>query len=376
MADSAEPAGRASASEADKTAARRSPNPIRRLTLVVLVLGLIVFVYGLFADRLTPYTDQATVQAYVVTLAPDISGRVVAVNVADNQPAKAGQVLFAIDAERYQTDVASAEAQLSTAGLNIGASTASLAAAEARLAVAEANLANVKEQSGRVFNLVRTGVHSKASGDEAKASLHSAVADVRRGKAEVEQARQNLGPLGDDNPQIRQAQASLRKARRDLADTVVRAPANGVVTNLALATGQFVSAGQAALTFIDSDAIWIDAELRENSLEHIKVGDPVSIVLDVRPGRVYPGKVESIGWGVHNRDVDPKTGLPTLKDDTAWIRDPQRFVVRVRFEPEKRPKAIRLGSQANVVVYTRNSGLTDAIGRVWIGLVSYLSYLR
>lgn len=351
-------------------------NVVRRVTIVVLVLAVVLFVYGLFADRLTPYTDQATVQAYIVRVAPDVSGRVNAVNVIDNQVVKAGAVLFTIDSERYEIAVESAEAQLAVAGQSVGSSTAALSVAVAGQAEAEAHLVNVQVQSGRVFDLVKRGVNSKASGDQARADLHSAIAVLNQAKAEVERARENLGPQGADNPQIRQAQTALRKARRDLADSTVRAPSNGIVTNLELAVGQFAAAGQPVMTFLDSDVIWIESELRENSLEYIRVGNHVGIALDLRPGRVYPGKVESIGWGVNNREVDPHTGLPSIKNDTGWIREPQRFVVRVRFDPENSPRQIKLGSQADIIVYTNRSGITDAIGRFWIAVVSYFSYLN
>jgi multidrug resistance efflux pump len=357
-------------------ASKPKANPVRNVALIAVLVALGLFTYGVIADRLTPYTDQATVQAFVVRPAPDVSGRVLVVNVIDNQPARAGQVLYAIDPERYEIAVRTAEAQLASAGQSVGASTANLAATEANLAQAEAALANARAQSARTFSMVSRGVSPLASGDQARAELRTAVAVVTQAKASVEQARQALGPIGEANPQIRQAQAALRKARRDLADTVVRAPSDGVVTNLQLAAGQFVGAGQSVLTFIDRDVIWIDSELPENSLEHIKVGDEVGIVLDVRPGRVYPGRVESVGWGVDTRDIDSQTGLPSIKNDSGWIREPQRFVVRVRFEPEKRPTGIRLGSQASVVVYTKSSVITDTIGRLWIVVVAYLSYLN
>ncbi|WP_305300716.1 HlyD family secretion protein [Phenylobacterium sp.] len=334
-----------------------------------------MFAYGVFADRLTPYTDQATVQAYVVRVAPDISGRVKTVNVADNQAARTGQTLFTLDPERYEIAVESAEAQLATAGLEVGASTAGLAASEANLAEAQANLTNAREQSKRTFDLVRRGFEAKSQGDRAQAALDSAIAAVGQAVAEVERAEQNLGPRGAGNPQIRQAQATLRKARRDLADTIVRAPSNGVVTNRQLATGQYVNAGQPVMTFFDSSAIWVESEMEENALEHIEVGDPVGIALDIRPGRVYRGRVESVGWGVDSREIDSQTGLPTIRNDSGWVREPQRFAVRVRFEPDDRPRGIRVGSQANVVVFTGKNPVTDVIGRLWIGLVSYLSYL-
>jgi multidrug resistance efflux pump len=361
-------------------AAETKPPPpasnIRKLTIIVLLTTVVLYVYVLFADRLTPYTDQASVQAYVVTMAPDISGRVTTVNAVDNQSVTAGKVLFTIDPERYQIAVETAEAQLAAAGQSVGSSTASLVAAEARLAVSEANLANSKQQTERVFEMVKAGVRRRADGDEARAALNSSVADVERARAEVEATRQALGPVGADNPQIRQAQAALRKARRDLVDTVVRAPSSGAVTNLQLATGRFIGAGQTALTFIDSEATWIESELRENALEYIRVGNPVGVTLDVLPGRVYPGRVESIGWAVDNNDVDPTTGLPVISNDTGWVREPQRFVVRVRLDPDKAPKNVRVGSQASVVVYTQRSGITDAIGRLWIAVVAYFSYLN
>jgi len=363
------------ASEPKQKAKSPPASPVRSITFILLLLGLGFFAYSLIADRLTPYTDQATVQAYVVRVAPDVSGRVTSVNVLDNQIARTNEVLFAIDPERYQIAVDIAEAKLATAGQNIGASTAALAAAEARLAEADAKFINIREQAGRVFELVKNGTYPKAKGDQAQANLDGAIADVDRAKAEIEQARQNLGPQGADNPQIRQAQAELRGAQRNLNDTVVRAPSDGVVTNLQLTSGQFVGAGQAVMTFIDADVIWIESEFRENNIENLAVGSAVDIVLDIRPGRIYPGKIESVGWGVNTRTVDPATGLPTIRNDSGWVREAQRFAVRIQFDPDSRPKGILLGSQANVVVYTGRSSLTDAIGRFWILAVTYLSYL-
>ncbi|WP_162252099.1 HlyD family secretion protein [Brevundimonas sp. Root1423] len=349
---------------------------MRKVTVIVLLTAIVIFVYGLFADRSTPYTDQSAVQSSVIMIAPDVSGRVTHIGVRDNQLVRAGDVLFTIDNERYEIAVQAAQAQLSNAGQSVGASTANVVAAEARLAASEATLVNARAQSERVFELVRRGVSSASRGDDSRASVRNAIADVARSRAELEQARQSLGPTGADNPQIRQAQAALSSARRDMADTVVRAPSNGRVTNLQLAPGRFAAGGQAVMTFVENDAVWIEAEFRENSLEHIKVGDPVSLVLDVRPGRVYPGKVDSVGWGIDNRDTDPQTGLPTVTNDSGWVRDPQRFVVRIRLDPAKRPADVRVGSQASVIVYTGQNGLTDFIGRLWIWLVSWLAYLN
>ena len=378
-ADSESKSGRESKADIEPAVAR-SPEPepknrIRQATVAVLAVCAVVFAYGVVADRLTPYTDQATVQAYVVSIAPDVGGRVEVVNVIDNQAVNVGDILFEIDPERYAIEVKRAEAELATAGLNVGASTAALVSAQARLTEAKARLANAQTQSARTFSLVKQGIESKSQGELAKASLETALADVDRSTAEVEQARQNLGPLGADNPQIRKAMALLEKAKRDHIDTAMRAPSDGFITNLQLSQGQFVSAGQAVMTFVDREVIWIESQFHENSLEYIKPGNIADVVLDVHPGRVYKAEIESVSWGVDTREVNPSTGLPKVRNDKGWIRETQRFVVRVRFLPENRPIGIRIGSQANVVVYNGKSWMTDGIGRLWIVLISYLTYL-
>src|SRR5262245_58500198 len=97
---------------AETKPAKRQSSPTRTITLFILLLGILFYTYSVFADRLTPYTDQATVQAYVVRMAPDVSGRVLSVNVGDNQIAKTDEVLFTIDPERFQIAVDLAEAKL------------------------------------------------------------------------------------------------------------------------------------------------------------------------------------------------------------------------------------------------------------------------
>jgi multidrug resistance efflux pump len=122
------------------------------------------------------------------------------------------------------------------------------------------------------------------------------------------------------------------------------------------------------------DVIWINQNSTKTA-SRTRSGRSRQHRADIRPGRVFPGKIESVGWGVDSRDIDPLTGLPTIRNDSGWVREAQRFAVRIEFEPDKRPKGILLGSQANVVVYTGRSALTDTIGRWWIWAVAYLSYL-
>ena len=337
-------------------AAKTTHDPVRRWTLIVLGLIVVLFLYSVIADRLTPYTSQATVQAFVVRMAAEVAGRVIEVNVADNQRAKARDVLFRVDPEPCEIALEQAKARLAAVGQTIGANTAGVTSAQERLAEAQAQRDNVLEQSNRVLVLVEKGVYAEARKDRAIKELDVAEATVREAASEVERAKQELGPQGSDNPQFREALAAVEQAKLDLLRTTVFAPADGVVTNLQLTNGEFVAVGEAALTFIDTEDVWINANFRENSLENVKAGDPVELVLDTLPGRVFAAKVQSVGWGVSQGSIDPETGLPKINEPMGLVRTPQRFTVKV--EPNRKdyvPGTVRYGSQANVIVYATDN---------------------
>jgi len=350
-------------------------DPVRRWTLIVLGLIVILFVYSIIADRLTPYTSQATVQAFVVRMAPEVAGRVIEVNVADNQRVKGGDVLFRLDPQPFELALQQAEAKLAGVGQSIGANTAAVSSAQERLIEAKAKRDNVREQASRVLQLVEKGVYPKARADTANKELEVTEANVREAESELERARQELGPQGNDNPQFREALAAAEQAKLNLVRTTVLAPSDGVITNLQLTDGEFVAAGEASLTFIDTRDVWVNANFRENSLENVKPGDPVELVLDTLPGRIFDAKVQSIGWGVSQGSIDPDTGLPKINESMGLVRNPQRFTVKI--EPNREdyvPGSVRYGSQANTIVYATNNALVNAIGAFWIRLVALLTY--
>ncbi|MGZ8416695.1 MAG: HlyD family secretion protein [Methyloceanibacter sp.] len=350
-------------------------DPVRRWTLIVLGLIVVLFLYSLIADRLTPYTSQATVQAFVVRMAPEVAGRVIEVNVADNQRVKGGDVLFRLDPQPFELALQQAEAKLAGVGQSIGANTAAVSSAQERLIEAKAKRDNVREQASRVLQLVEKGVYPKARADTANKELEVTEANVREAESELERARQELGPQGNDNPQFREALAAAEQANLNLVRTTVLAPSDGVITNLQLTDGEFVAAGEASLTFIDTRDVWVNANFRENSLENVKPGDPVELVLDTLPGRIFDAKVQSIGWGVSQGSIDPDTGLPKINESMGLVRNPQRFTVKI--EPNREdyvPGSVRYGSQANTIVYATNNALVNAIGAFWIRLVALLTY--
>jgi multidrug resistance efflux pump len=302
-------------------------------------------------------------------------GRVIEVGVVDNAIVAADQVLFRIDPEPYIIAVREAEAGLARIGQTIGASTAAVDSAQARLVEVTANRSNIRDQAQRAMELVKRGVYARAKEDEAKASLQAADATVTRAEADLAKARQELGPAGENNPDLQAALAALERARLNLARTTVSAPSAGVVTNLQLAIGEAVATGEAVMTFIDAGTIWIAAAFKENSLQFVNPGDQAQIVLDSLPGQVFPAHVESVGWGVSGNSVDPATGLPTIRNQSGWVREPQRFPVRLIFDG-RYPVGVRFGSQANVVIYTGESNpVMNALGGLWIRIVSVLTYV-
>jgi multidrug resistance efflux pump len=154
----------------------------------------------------------------------------------------------------------------------------------------------------------------------------------------------------------------------------VLAPSEGGVTNLSLAVGQVLAKGEAAMTYIDIREVWIEAAFRENSLEAIAVGNPVEIVLDILPGRVIQGRVAALGYGVGNRNIDARTGMPNPRPQSGWIRPPQLMPVRIELNQETRP--LRLGSQANVMVYSGNNAIMNALATIRMHLVALLTYVQ
>ncbi|MBA4010422.1 MAG: transporter [Phenylobacterium sp.] len=354
-------------------------SPVRKIVLIVLGLLLAIYAYNVVADRITPYTSQATVDTFLVQIAPEVTGQVQYVGVSDNLPVKRGQLLFRIDRRPFEIALRSADANLASALQANQVSSVEVDVALARLRRQRVDLAASRELGRIVFDLVDQGALAQTNAIRARADIAKTEADVSRGTAEVEQARRQLGEIGYRNPAVQQALAAVEQARLDLSNTDVVAPADGVVTNLRLAPGQFLSKGQPVLSFIRGGPRWISADMRENQLGNVTPGDRVLIVLDHSPGRIFEGRVESIGWGVTQGGEAPTGQLPDVQPAAGWLRVPQRFPVRIRMIPADDGEALALGrsgAQANVIVLTSDKSILNPLGRLWMRLVSWFSYLR
>ena len=372
---------------ADPPAPPAEPTPqdaasrtVNRGALIIVVLILLSFAWYLFADRFTPYTRQARLQGFVVGVAPEVAGVVSEVQVRNDEMVAAGQPLFLIDSTSYEIALKRAESDYESAQRQVGAGGASVEAARAQLRAAIANREKAQKDAERLERLYKEdpGAISVRRLEVAQASYASAKAGVDAAEANIQRAIEQMGGDEEDNTILKTALTALEKARLDLDKTVVRAPSRGVVTDLRADVGRFAGTGSPVVTLIAIQDVWINAEFTENNLGHLEQGSPVEIIFDALPGAVFTGEVRSIGLGVSAGQAPAPGTLPTIQNNRDWLRQAQRFPVAIGFDvsqDERLRGQIRVGGQASVIAYTGEHPLLDTLGRWYIRLLSWLSYV-
>jgi len=352
-------------------------DPVRRATLFVLIFCLFLFVWYVAADRLAPWTDQARVQGFIIPITPKVSGNVIKVNVVADQVVGKGDLLLEIDPADYEIALRRAESNLELAGQDVGAGSANIDSTIAKLSEARAELKRKRSDLERTQNIYNQdpGAVSEAEIDRRQAGVEQSESKVTSLRAEVEKAKQQAGSEGEDNAKIRDARAALKQAEINLAETKLYAPSDGGITNLTIDEGYYANTGAPLMTFISGTDVWIKAYLRENSLSNIKIGDQVEILLDVAPGKIFKGEVSTIGYGISQPSGGAAGELETVKADSGWLRDAQRFPVLIKFSDDSSRGIRRHGGQADVQIYTGDHFIVNTLGRIWIRLMSLLSYV-
>ena len=356
-------------------------DPVKKGARWVAVLITLSLLWYFLADRFTPYTQQARVQAYVVPVASEVSGRVIKVQAHNNQDVKAGDLLFEIDPEQYQIAVDRARADLESMRRQVGASTAGIDSALASLRAYQANELKARQDRDRLERLYRedAGTISLRRLEVSRATHEQAVSQVAAARAEVQRAREQEGGSEQDNALLRSAATALSKAELDLANTQVRARSAGLITDLRTDTGQFAAAGTPVMTLIAIHDVWISADMTENNLGLVKPDTEVSIVLDALPGEVFSGHVRSVGYGVSVGQPTSPGALPTVQNSRDWLRPAQRFPVIIEFSAEslatlRDGRGIRAGGQAEVMAFPTAGNPLNPLGHLFLGLMSWLSY--
>ncbi len=302
-------------------------------------------------------TDNAYVQADHVTVAPQIGGRVVEVDVRENQAVRKGDVLFRIDAEPLGIAVARMQAQVESVASLLGAARSGYASAQADLRSAAADLRYKQQQFKRMQELRARGLVAQQTLDNAANDLAAARAKQDSDSAAVSKAQGMLGGLPDTpNEQLagyKLALAQLAQARLDLDHATVRAPMDGTIGKMTLQSGDFLATGQVAMPLI-APTPWVDANFKETDLTHVAVGQAATVEVDTFPGQRWHARVESIS---------PASGaqfsvLPAQNATGNWVKVVQRIPVRLAIlEPDRDGMILRAGMSANVEIDTgsRNS---------------------
>jgi multidrug resistance efflux pump len=238
------------------------------------------------------------------------------------------------------------------------------------------------ERSQRDWTRVQTvlkenpGALSQADKDQSETGLLSAQEQVSSAEADLERAEQNLGISGEQNAQFRASVKALEQAQLDLAYTAVIASSAGYIESFSIDLGFYAAAGQPIATLVSGSHNWIQADMKENNISLMKPGNKVEITFDIYPGKIFTGKVKSIGYGVSTGNTN-RGDLPSISGAKGWLRDPQRFPVIITIDDKSIFPQLRHGGQVDVVVFTgKESGLLAALGRFRIRMISWLSYVR
>lgn len=325
----------------------------RTVLFALLPVALVVGGYEYVTGGQIMSTDNAYVQAQMVGLSTDVSAKVVAVEVHNNEAVTKGQVMFRLRPDAFQVALAGAEAQLGTVRNQVLTLEASYKQSVAQIDQAKADLPYYETSFKRQQDLVASGSASKANFDQAE---HDLVAARQRLIVAQAQAQSMLAQLGGDanqpveeNPFYLQAKSLVDNARRDLNDTVVRAPFDGVVTNVdSLQVGAYLPASQQAFMLVSNKNVWIDASPKETELTWVKPGQDATVTVDTYPGVVWDAKVQSI---------NPASGasfslLPAENTSGNWVKVVQRIPMRLTLDPSSGKPPLRVGMSVVVEIET------------------------
>lgn len=340
------------------------------LAVAALLVGASGVALSLYSWHLPPFrtsvetTDNAYVRGYVTVLAPQLSGDVAEVAVQDFQEVKTGDLLVRIDDRIYTQKLEQAKASLAMQKATLANSyqdemsaRASVGSAEAELKSTQAALANAEANWDRSQRLVGKGVVAESSRDSDRYALAQAKAGVAKAEAAIEVARQKvatiLGTRDSLEASVANAEATVKLAEIDLANTRIVAPRDGRVGEVGVRLGQYVTAGTQLTTLVPND-VWVVANFKETQINGLKPGQPVVFAVDALGGTVLHGHIERFS---------PATGseFSVIKTDNAtgnFTKIAQRVATRIKVDPGQEERA-HLSPGMSVVVRVDKSVSPD-----------------
>jgi len=333
---------------------------LRRVLMIggVAVVTVVSLGFWLFGGRYVG-TDDAYVHAAQLMVSTDVSGLVHEVDVHQGQHVKVGRVLFRIDPRQFQIALDNAKANLAQTRLTLLSMKDDYARMLKDIAAQQSQVAWNQVTFDRYANLLKVNSIAPAQYDQARFTLATSQSTLASLK---EQADVQLAKLGgsistpvEQLPQYRAAQAQVDEAQRQLDHTVVRAPFDGVVTEVdSLQPGTLVVSALSAFSttsavgLVSTKALWIEANMKETDLTHVHRGQPVDVTIDTYPGHTWRAEVDSIS---------PTTGsdfsvLPAENASGNWVKVTQRVTVKIKLDLKPGDPPLRAGMSAYVSIDT------------------------
>lgn len=305
-------------------------------------------------------TENANLRQATVSIASQVSGRIVQANVRENGRVKAGDVLFVVDPEPYRIALSQADAALAAARIGVEQLRAAYGQAVAQEHVAAGEVDFARSQYDRAMELTGKGINTRSALDTAKRDLDKAREQLVVAKQGITSALAALGGdphmEADEHPSVQSALAARAKAAYSLRQATVRAPADGVIAQVSsFKVGRFVGAGIALFSLVETGDIWIEANFKETQLTHMKSGQKARVILDTYSGRTLEATVRSLGAG---------TGaefslLPAQNATGNWVKVTQRIPVKLSLDNPPADMVLATGMSAYVSVDT---GMTRGFG--------------
>lgn len=327
-----------------------------RIALIAIVPLLIAAVAGYFYLTGGRYisTDNAYVQQDTISISPDVSGRIVQVNVKENQRVKAGDILFVIDQEPYKNALAQADAALASARVQVATLSTDTGSAAADVESANADISLAVGTYSRQAALMKQGFTTRAAFDAAAHEVAAARARLATARASAVKAQVQLGSgvAGSGVPAaVQAAMAEREKALLNLSRTVVRAPKDGIISQTSrLQIGNITPSGVPALSLV-TQSPWVTANFKETDLANMRVGQPAELTFDAYPGLKVCGQVQSIGAETGSAS----SILPAQNATGNWVKVTQRVPVRIAITC-KTDRALIAGLSSDVSIDTKPHG--------------------
>jgi multidrug resistance efflux pump len=340
-------------------------------TISILIGAFILATFLALFNNLTP-SGKVTVAGRVIEVTPNVAGQLIAIPVKPNVPVKSGDVLFQLDPAPFQYKVAQLQASLAAAKQQTQILKANYDQATANVAGLEAQYKYNAKRLDDIQKLYASGSNTEFKEQDTQVQFETVGAQLNVARATQQSAKLALdSEIGGVNTTVAQMQAQLENAVWELAQTTIRAPADGYATAVALTVGDRASQLRSAMSFIVENEITIVGMFSQNGFQTIKAGAPVNIVFDNVPGRIYHAKITEIPKGIGQGQIAASGTLAR----TNAIGGASAFPAVISIPDEMSGDSLRLGMSGSATAFAANAGVIGLLASILVWVSSYTAYL-